>query len=53
MESDLALLQSQAERCRRLAAGIDDATTRRVLFDLAESYEEKIEALKGVDQPEG
>lgn len=50
MESDLATLQSQVERCRRLAAGIDDAATRQVLIDLALSYEEKIEAIEAVDR---
>jgi hypothetical protein len=37
---DAARLASQAERCRRLAAGISDRQAAEVLREMAQNYEE-------------
>ena len=37
---DAATLSSQAERCRRLAAGISDRQAAEVLREMAQNYEE-------------
>jgi hypothetical protein len=42
---DIDFLKSQAERCRRLAQGIDPFTEKRLL-DLARQYDERIAELE-------
>jgi len=41
----VAHLRSQAERCRRLARSIEDASTRKTLSTMAEDYEERARSL--------
>lgn len=43
----LDALRAQAERCRRLARGINDRRARQVLDEMAESYEEAVAGLHG------
>ena len=44
-------LRAQAERCRRLARGIDDRRARQALNELAESYEAAVAALATASLP--
>jgi hypothetical protein len=46
---DVPTLQSKAERCRRLAAGISDRQTSEVLIKLAVGYEQSAEQLSRKD----
>ncbi len=43
-----AALLDQAQRCRRLAAGVMDDPARRALTEMAEEYEAKAQALKAL-----
>jgi hypothetical protein len=42
MVDEITGLKEQAERCRRLAAGITDYDLRRSLEELAEEYEARL-----------
>lgn len=42
---DSGVLQSKAERCRRLAAGISDRQAAEVLKSMAQSYQEAADRL--------
>jgi hypothetical protein len=44
-------LRAQAIRCRRMAREIVDDLARKTLFDLADEYEAKADALSVKDDP--
>jgi len=47
MVDDIAKLDEQIERCRRLAAAMTDEDMRRSLEELAAEYEARLERRKG------
>ena len=51
MDIDVRYLGRQAERCRRLAADINDATTRSTLLELADEYDRRAKRLKPQEKP--
>lgn len=52
MNNEAAYLGRQAERCRRLAGGIDDVTAKSTLLALAERYDAQAKAISDAQRPE-
>ncbi len=52
MNNEAAYLARQAERCRRLASGIDDVTAKSTLLALAERYDAQAKAISDAQRPE-